>query len=56
MVPIAGAVGGAALNGYFTNFFNQIAYYHFGLRRLERIYGEEPVQDIYRAELRSLEV
>ena len=56
MVPIAGAVGGAALNAYFANFFNQIAYYHFGLRRLERIYGEEAVQDIYRQELRSLEV
>jgi hypothetical protein len=54
MVPIAGAVGGAALNGYFANFFNQIAYYHFGLRRLERIYGEEAVQRIYWSELRSL--
>ena len=56
MVPIVGAVGGAALNGYFANFFNQIAYYHFGLRRLERIYGEEAVQSIYRSELRSLDV
>jgi hypothetical protein len=54
MVPIAGAVGGAALNGYFANFFNQIAYYHFGLRRLERIYGEDAVQDLYRKEMRSL--
>jgi len=56
MVPIAGAVGGAALNGYFANFFNQIAYYHFGLRRLERIYGEEDVQRIYREELRRLNI
>jgi hypothetical protein len=55
MVPIAGAVGGAALNAYFNKFFNQIAYYHFGLRRLERIYGEEAVQAIYRKELGSLE-
>lgn len=55
MVPIVGAVGGAALNGYFANFFNQIAHYHFGLRRLERIYGEDPVQRIYREEMRSLE-
>ncbi len=54
MVPIAGAVGGAALNGYFARFFNQIAYYHFGLRRLERIYGEDVVQEIYREELRGL--
>ena len=56
MVPIAGAVGGAALNGYFARFFNQIAYYHFGLRRLERIYGEDTVQEIYREELRGLEI
>ena len=55
MVPIVGAVGGAALNGYFANFFNQIAYYHFGLRRLERIYGEDAVQCIYRSEMRSLD-
>ena len=55
MVPIAGAVGGAALNGYFARFFNQIAYYHFGLRRLERIYGEETVQRIYREEMRGLD-
>ena len=56
MVPIVGALGGAALNGYFANFFNQIAYYHFGLRRLERIYGEQVVQDLYRADLRNLTV
>ncbi len=55
MVPIVGAVGGAALNGYFANFFNQIAFYHFGLRRLERTYGEEAVQRVYREDLRSLE-
>ena len=54
LVPIVGAVGGAALNGYFANFFNQIAYYHFGLRRLERLYGEDTIQSIYRSELRSL--
>jgi EcsC protein family len=55
MVPVAGAIGGAALNGYFANFFNQIACYHFGLRRLERIYGEDVVQRIYREEMRGLE-
>jgi hypothetical protein len=56
MVPIVGAVGGAALNGYFANVFNQIAYHHFGLRRLERIYGEDAVQRIYREELRQLDI
>jgi hypothetical protein len=56
MVPIAGAVGGATLNAYFANFFNQVAYYHFGLRRLERMYGEEVVQNIYREEMRGLDM
>jgi len=55
MVPIAGAVGGATLNAYFANFFNQVAFYHFGLRRLERIYGEEAVHRIYREEMRGLD-
>jgi hypothetical protein len=55
MVPIVGAIGGATLNGYFANFFNQVAYYHFGLRKLERIYGEETVQRIYREEMLQLE-
>ena len=55
MVPIVGALGGATLNGYFANFFNQVAFYHFGLRRLERIYGEDAIQDLYRSEMRSLE-
>jgi hypothetical protein len=55
MVPIVGAIGGATLNGYFANFFNQVAFYHFGLRRLERIYGEEAVQRLYREEMRGIE-
>jgi hypothetical protein len=54
MVPIVGALGGATLNGYFANFFNQVAYYHFGLRKLERMYGEDSVQRIYREEMRML--
>ena len=54
MVPIVGAFGGATLNGYFANFFNRVAFYHFGLRRLERIYGEELVQHIYRREMRGI--
>jgi len=55
MIPIIGAVGGATLNGYFVNFFNRVAYYHFGLRKLERIYGDDAVQRIYREEMRRLE-
>ncbi len=37
--PLIGAVGGAALNAIFTNHFNNIAWGHFTVRRLERIYG-----------------
>lgn len=47
VVPIIGAAGGAAINSAFTNYFNSTAYYHFGLRRLERKYGMEAVQKIY---------
>lgn len=54
VLPIAGAVGGAALNGYFASYFNRMARYHFGLRRLERIYGEAAVQNAYRDELRRV--
>lgn len=46
-LPVIGAVGGAAINSAFTNFFNQTAYYHFGLRYLERKYNLETVQKIY---------
>jgi hypothetical protein len=37
--PIAGFVGGAGINALFTNFFQQCARYHFGLRKLERERG-----------------
>jgi len=46
-MPILGAAGGALINTAFTNYFNSTAYYHFGLRRLERKYGPEIVQKIY---------
>ena len=46
-LPVLGAAGGAAINSAFTNYFNHTAYYHFGLRHLERKYGTEAVQQIY---------
>ncbi len=46
-LPFLGAVGGAFINTAFTNYFNETAYYHFGLRYLERKYGIENVQNIY---------
>lgn len=51
-IPIIGAAGGAAINVAFTNFFNNTAYYHFGLRRLERKYGTQTIQEIYLDTLR----
>ena len=43
MVPIAGAVGGAAVNVMFTQHFQRLAEGHFAVRRLERRYGAEAV-------------
>jgi hypothetical protein len=46
-IPLVGAVGGASVNVMFTEHFNAIARYHFGLRHLERLWGEEPIRAIY---------
>ena len=46
-VPLVGAVGGASLNVIFTNHFNSIAWGHFTVRRLERMYGEDLVRKTY---------
>ena len=46
-VPVIGALGGAAINSAFTDYFNRTAYFHFGLRYLERKYGAEEVEKIY---------
>jgi hypothetical protein len=45
--PLIGVLGGASLNVIFTNHFNAIAWSHFTIRRLERIYGEEIVRAHY---------
>jgi len=47
LVPIAGAVGGLAVNVMFTAHFQRLAQGHFAVRRLERIYGAEVVQHEY---------
>jgi hypothetical protein len=46
-VPIAGAAGGLALNILFTQHFQKIADGHFTVRRLERKYGTDAVQEAY---------
>lgn len=48
LVPIAGALGGAAVNVMFTHHFQRLAQGHFTVRRLERLYGSEAVAEQYR--------
>jgi hypothetical protein len=50
-VPILGAIGGATLNVMFTDHFERMARGHFAIRRLERAYGPERVQSLYRLAL-----
>jgi hypothetical protein len=46
-VPVAGAAMGSLINAAFTDHFNRVARYHFGMLRLERQYGEELVRRAY---------
>jgi len=45
-VPVAGAIGGGTINFAFSQFFITAAKYHFGIRALEKKYGNERVQEI----------
>lgn len=47
-IPIAGALGGALINGIFMTHFQNMARGHFKIRRLERKWGREAVQEAYR--------
>jgi hypothetical protein len=51
-VPAIGAVGGALVNVAFNAHFDRVARYHFGIRALERRYGNDAVQAAYHAALR----
>ena len=46
-VPVVGAFGGAAVNVLFVNHFQDMAWGHFTIRRLERTYGSEVVRRAY---------
>ena len=46
-LPIVGALAGAMVNAAFTDHFNRVAGYHFGIRRIEREKGEELVREEY---------
>jgi len=47
LVPVAGAVGGLALNVLFSRHFQSLAEGHFTIRRLERKYGSEAIRQEY---------
>jgi hypothetical protein len=53
-LPVIGVATGALVNAAFTDHFNSVARYHFGIRKLERQYGQEQVQGIYRSELKRI--
>ena len=46
-VPVLGAAGGAAINYAFADHFQSIAFGHFTVRRLERLYGGDIVKAEY---------
>lgn len=47
-VPVIGAIGGALINSYFIDHYQDIARAHFTIRRLERKHGTFSVQRVYR--------
>jgi len=47
LVPVAGAIGGAAINTLFIHHFQNVARGHFIIRRLERQYGIEVIKEEY---------
>jgi len=49
LAPVAGAVGGAAINTLFMNHYQDVAWGHFTVRRLERRYGPDAVRRAYDA-------
>lgn len=48
IVPVIGAVGGAAINRLFVHHFQDVAHGHFTIRRLERKYGTRLIRAEYR--------
>jgi hypothetical protein len=47
LVPIVGAAGGAAVNALFIGHYQDTAWAHFTIRRLERAHGAESVRSAY---------
>jgi hypothetical protein len=48
-VPIIGAFGGALINSYFIDHYQDLARAHFTIRRLERTYGQPAIREAYRS-------
>ncbi|HEA23542.1 MAG TPA: EcsC family protein [Pricia antarctica] len=46
-VPVVGALGGGAINLAFIQHFQSMAEAHFGIRRLEREYGQDLIKEVY---------
>lgn len=46
-VPLIGAAAGAGTNWAFIDYYVEMAHVHFGLRRLARAHGEEPVAELF---------
>lgn len=46
-IPIIGAIGGALINTYFIDHYQDLARAHFTIRRLERRHGAAKVREIY---------
>ena len=46
-IPIIGAVGGALINSFFIDHYQDLARAHFTIRRLERQYGPRVIQRAY---------
>lgn len=46
-IPVIGAIGGGLVNTMFISHFQDMARGHFAIRRLERRYGAEVVQEAY---------
>jgi hypothetical protein len=47
LIPGIGAGAGALINLAFTEYFSEVAKYHFGLKRLERDHGDGEVKQLY---------
>lgn len=48
-IPIIGAMGGALINSYFIDHYQDIARAHFTIRRLEREHGKAAIEAAYQA-------